>query len=75
MTLIRKNIPFARITDAAFFDEDGYPGLDASDLDFYMFDREARMDEVWDLRVALQSGESGKSIFPQTPERDTTSFD
>jgi hypothetical protein len=46
MTLIRKNITFARTTDAAFFDADGHPGLDASDLDFYMFDRETRMDET-----------------------------
>ena len=47
MTLVRKNITFARITDAAFFDADGHAGPDAGDLDSYMFDRETRTDEAW----------------------------
>jgi len=48
MTLIRKNISFARTTNAAsFFKVDGHLLPGASDLDFYLFNREARMDEAW----------------------------
>jgi hypothetical protein len=49
MTLIRKNITFARTTDAAFFDADGH-------LDFYMFDRETRMDETWESVAVERMG-------------------
>ena len=47
MTLIRKSIAFARIATATFLGADGPFPLDASDLDFYLFNREARMDETW----------------------------
>ena len=47
MTLIRKSIDFARTAVAAFFKADGHTVLDASDLDFYLFNPETRMGEVW----------------------------
>lgn len=48
MTIIRKSIAFARTAIALFFEAGGgRPVLNASDLDFYLFDRETRMDEVW----------------------------
>ena len=47
MTLMRKNIAFARTTNTAFFKADGHRVPDASDLDSYLFNREARMDEAW----------------------------
>ena len=55
MTLIRKNVDLARSTSAAFFDADGHSAPDARDLDFYLFDREARMDEVRGSRAATVS--------------------
>ena len=46
MKLIRKNSAFARTSFGVFVEADEKL-LDASDLDFYLFNREARMDEVW----------------------------
>jgi len=46
MTFIRKSIAFARTAIASFFEADQHTSLSASDLDFYLFNREARMDEV-----------------------------
>jgi len=40
---------------------DGHPVPDASDLDFYLFDREARMDEVWGPERASASLGSSES--------------
>ena len=34
-------------------------GVEASDLDFYLFDREARMDQVWASEPAGVVGEMG----------------
>jgi hypothetical protein len=45
--LIRRSIAFARTAIAAFLKPDGHLVLDASELDFYLFNRCARMDEVW----------------------------
>ena len=61
MTLIRKNIDFAP-TNAAFFEADGPPVLDANDLDFYLFNREARMEEVWGSE---HTGAVGRMGFDQ----------
>ena len=47
MTRLQEDFVFAQTANAAFFVVDGPSVLDASDLDFYLFDREARMDEVW----------------------------
>ena len=43
MTFIRKCIAFAQTAIASFFEADRHPLLDASDLDFYLFNRAARM--------------------------------
>jgi hypothetical protein len=46
--IIRKSIIFfVQIAIAAFFARDWQPMLDASELDGYLFNREARMEEVW----------------------------
>ena len=67
MTLIRKIITFVRTTGAAFFDADEHPGPDASDLDFYMFDWEAGMDEVWGSVRGVAVGRMGSDrIQPPT---------
>ena len=34
-------------TRTGHHEADGFPVLDASELDFYLFNREARMNEVW----------------------------
>ena len=48
MIFIRKSIIFfVQIAIAAFFARDGQPALDASELDCYLFNREARMEEAW----------------------------
>lgn len=45
---IRKSIIFfVQIAIAAFFARDEQPMLDASELDGYLFNREARMEEAW----------------------------
>ena len=45
---IRKSIIFfVQIAIAAFFVRDEQPALDASELDGYLFNREARMEEAW----------------------------
>lgn len=69
MTLIRKNIDFAP-TNAAFFEADGPPVLDASDLDFYLFNREARIDEVWGSERALAVGRMGSDQIQPMPTRN-----
>ena len=48
MTLISRIIAFAQISNTAFFKADGPFVLDTSDLDSYLFNREARMDEAWE---------------------------
>jgi hypothetical protein len=45
--LIRRSIALARTAIAAFLKPDSHLVLDASELDFYLFNRGARMDEVW----------------------------
>ena len=52
MALIRKTIAFARATVASFFKSDGHPLPDATDLDLYLFDREARMNEAWGTELS-----------------------
>ena len=47
MRLIRRSIAFARTAIAAFLKPDEHLVLDASELDFYLFNRGARMAEVW----------------------------
>ena len=44
---LRRCIAFARAAIAAFLKPEGHLVLDASELDFYLFNREARMDEIW----------------------------
>jgi len=53
MTFIRKSTAFARTAIASFFEADRHPLLGASDLDFYLSNREARMDEAWERKRAL----------------------
>lgn len=45
--MIFKSIIFVQIAIAAFFARDEQPILDASELDCYLFNREARMEEAW----------------------------
>ena len=45
MTFGRKSVILAQA--ATFLAEVTHPLLDTSELDSYLFDREARMDEVW----------------------------
>jgi hypothetical protein len=59
MTPIREDIAFPRSANATFFEVDGHPVLDESDLDFYLFNREARMDEVWGSGRAGAVGRMG----------------
>ena len=47
MILIRKSIVLAQTAVAAIFGASRHPVIDASELDFYLFDREASMDEAW----------------------------
>jgi hypothetical protein len=63
MSCIRKSIAFARAAIAAFF---GHPALDASDLDFYLFNREARMDEAWESARVCVVGKGSDQIGPDT---------
>lgn len=46
MTLIRKSIALVQTAVAAIFVGSGHQALDASELDSYLFNREARMDEA-----------------------------
>ena len=48
MKLIRRSIAFARTAIAALLEPGGHLVLDASELDFYLFNRGARMNEVWE---------------------------
>ena len=59
MTLNRKNIAFAPTTNAAPFEAGEYPVPDANDLDFYLFNREGRMDEVWGSERSSAVGRMG----------------
>jgi hypothetical protein len=43
----RKSIIFVQIAIAVFFARDEHPVLDASELDCYLFNREARIEEAW----------------------------
>ena len=54
MTFIRKSIAFARTAIASFFEADRHPLLGANDLDFYLFNREARIDEVFVPGISAQ---------------------
>jgi hypothetical protein len=45
MTFGRKSVVLAQT--ATFLAEVTHPLVDTSELDSYLFDREARMDEVW----------------------------
>jgi len=53
MTFIRKRTAFARTAMASFVEADRHTLPGASDLDFYLFNREARMDEAWEPKRAL----------------------
>ena len=67
MTLIRKDIAFARTAIVGFFKADEQPVLDASDLDFYLFNRGGRMDEVWESERVGGLGRIGSDrIRPAT---------
>lgn len=67
MTFIRRSIAFVRTAIAAFFEADRRPVLGASDLDFYLFNREARMDEAWVFERAGAVEETGsESVWPPT---------
>jgi hypothetical protein len=46
MTFFRK-IPCAHTAVDTFFEQGKSLMLDAAELDFYLFNREARMDEAW----------------------------
>ena len=46
MALIRKSIVVAQV--ATVFVAEKQPVLDESDLEFYLFNREARMNEAWE---------------------------
>lgn len=59
MRLIRRSIAFARTAIAAFLKPDGHLVLDASELDFYLFNRGVRMDEVWGSERADAVGRIG----------------
>jgi hypothetical protein len=59
MTFIRKSIAFARSAIASFFEADRHPIPGMSDLDFYLFNREARMDEAWGSERAGSVGQIG----------------
>ena len=54
MTFIRKIIAFARTAIASFFEADRHSLPGASDLDFYLFNRDARMDEVLCQKISLR---------------------
>jgi predicted alpha/beta hydrolase len=57
--LIHRCIALARTAIAAFLKPDGHLVLDASELDFYLFNRAARMDEVWGSERAGAVGRIG----------------
>jgi len=57
MTHIRKTIAFTWIAIALVFWANWHPELDASDLDSYLFNREARIDEAWELSAPVQDSE------------------
>ena len=59
MALIRKSIAFATTALALYFKADGNTVLDATDLDFYLFNREASMDEVRPSELARAVGRIG----------------
>jgi NTE family protein len=59
MTFIRKSIAFARTAIASFFEKNRHPVLSASEIDFYLFNREARMDEAWESEHARAVGRIG----------------
>jgi NTE family protein len=58
MGFSRKAIIFAQKAKAAFFAGGGQPGLEARELDSYLFNRDARMDEAWEPERDGARGES-----------------
>ena len=67
MRLIRRSIAFARTAIAAFLKPDGHLVLDASELDFYLFNRGARMNEIWGSERLVAVGRIGVGSDSASP--------
>ena len=65
MKLIGKEIALAQRAMVTFFEADEQLSLDSSDLDSYLFNREARLDEVWGSERGAKLAQIGSDRIQQ----------